>query len=291
MAKGISFLLFSSLLLLISSCKQKEVMVPSYVYLSPAQLITKSDGSQGYASAKTEDLYVFSNGETRGIIAANSTIPLQNIGKTNIRISPGIKYNGMAEQRAIYPMFKYFEKDYDLKAGVVDTIKTVFNYVENTVFPLIEDFDGGGLSFEYNPAFKQIGDSLIKDNSSNAWMPGRNSGKVVLNSGVAGSFLEVYSRVFSNWPRFTPFYLEMDYKGNIPITVGLYATDAQLTTSRFAMFILNPKTGWNKLYLDLEPEINKRGANMQYRVFLSFNKGDVVNPEAWIDNLKVVYLD
>jgi hypothetical protein len=49
--------------------------------------------------------------------------------------------------------------------------------------------------------------------------------------------------------------------------------------------------GWNKLYLDIESEINQREAGAQYRIFLSFSKAGVANPEAWIDNLKVVYLD
>jgi hypothetical protein len=66
------FLLIAAVAL--SSCKQKEVMVPSYLHLNPSQLVTKADKSQGYPSAKIDDYYVFSNGETRGVLAVNSTI-------------------------------------------------------------------------------------------------------------------------------------------------------------------------------------------------------------------------
>jgi hypothetical protein len=43
--------------------------------------------------------------------------------------------------------------------------------------------------------------------------------------------------------------------------------------------------------LDIESDINRAGAGMQYRIFISFAKGSEQNPMVWIDNLKVIYLD
>ncbi len=284
-------IIFSLFLVVFASCKKMEVIVPSYIYLSPSKLITKSDNSQGDASVRIEDYYVFQNGVVRGLFGVNARIPIQATGKNSIRVSPAIKYNGMAEQRIIYPMFNYYESTFDLVQNKVDTIKPLFTFVENAVFPLIEDYDGSGLSLEYNMSTKQIGDTLLKDNGSKALVPGRFSGRVELKSGVANSFLELYSKVFTNWPRFTPFYLELDYKSNIPIVIGMYATSQTGDVTKTALYVLNPKDNWNKLYLDMEADINRAGAGMQYRIFVSFSKGNETNPEAWIDNLKVVYLD
>jgi hypothetical protein len=291
-------LMFNRLIILISlvfvflvSCKKMEVIVPSYVYLSPSVLNTKPDNSQGDASSKIEDYYVFQNGDIRGLFSIYARIPIQATGKNRIRVSPGIKYNGMSEQRIIYPMFNYYEYEFDLVQNRVDTIKPVFTYVENAVFPLIEDYDGSGLALEYNMATKQIGDSLIRDNGPGAFVPGKFSGRVELKSGVTNSFLEMYSKVFNNWPRFTPFYLELDYKCNIPIVIGMYATGPAGDVTKTPLYVLNPKEDWNKLYLDIESDINRAGAGMQYRIFISFAKGSESNPSAWIDNLKVVYLD
>jgi hypothetical protein len=282
----------SLLLVVLAACAKKEVMVPSYVYLKAPGLNTKADNSQGMASALVEDLYVFSNGETRGVMSVGSTIPLQNTGKTTVKIGAGIKLNGMAEQKAIYPMFNYYEQVLDLSAEKVDTIKTVFTYVENAIFPMIEDYETNGFELQYNPQYKLTGDTLVRDNSAAAWKPGTYSGRVMLNSPNAGTFMELYSNVYNNWPRFTPFFLEMDYKGNIPIIIGLYATDNQGVTKQFPIYVAYPKSGWNKLYFNLASEINLRDPNTQYRVFLRFSKeSNVSNPEAWIDNLKVVYLD
>lgn len=284
-------LFISGIFLLFLGCGKKEVLVPGYILMGPPTLITKSDNSQGFPSALVEDYYVFHAGAFRGIYGLGAHVPIQGNGSTPIRLSSAIKYNGMAEQRAVYPFFTDYSTALNLKEGVVDTVRPVFSYLDNTVFPLIEDYEGSGLALEYNTQSKQAGDTLILDNSNDAWLPGKYSGKIQLNSAVPDSYLEMYSKVFSDWPRFTPFFLELDYKGNIPIVVGMYATTSFGEVSRFPMFILNPKDGWNKLYLDLETEINKRGPGIQYRIFLGFAKGNTPNPVAWIDNLKVLYLD
>lgn len=288
-----SKLVFLSVIILaLAACVKREVMVPSYVYLKAPNLTTKSDNSQGTASALVEDLYVFANGESRGVMAVGSTIPLQLTGKNTIKIGAGVKLNGMAEMKVIYPMFNYYEQQMDLSAERTDTVKTNFTYVENTVFPLIEDYETNGFTMQYNPQFKLNGDTLVRDNSAEAWKPGTYSGKVMLNSGGSNTILELYSNVYNNWPRFTPCFLEMDYKGNIPIMVGLYATDNQGVTKQYPIYVAYPKSGWNKLYFNLANEINKNVANTQYRIFLRFtNESNVSNPEAWIDNLKVLYLD
>ncbi|MCG9879289.1 MAG: hypothetical protein MH472_01695 [Bacteroidia bacterium] len=283
--------IFSLVLVFFAACKKMEVIVPSYIYLSPSTLITKADNSQGVPSSKIEDYYVFQDGSIRGLFYTNSRIPIQATGKNKFRISPGIKYNGMAEQRILYPMLNHFDFELDLQENKVDTVKPVFSYVSNAVFPLVEDYDGSGLALEYNPSIKQFGDTLIRDNGPGAHEPGKFSGKIEMKSNVPNSNLELYSKVFNNWPRFTPFYIELDYKGNIPIIIGMYATSNNGDVTKTPFYVLNPKDEWNKLYLDIESDINVSGSGMQYRIFINFPRGSVSNPEAWIDNFKVIYLD
>ncbi len=278
---------------LFATCKvsDREVYLPSYVYVAKPKFVTKSDNSQGYPSAAINDLWVFDNEIARGLHATGSKVPIQRTGKTKIRVTAAIKSDGNSEQRIIYPMYTSFSKEFELTELGTDTVEGTFSYLENAIIPFVEDFDGNGSRFEYNPALKQVGDTILKDKGIGALNPGNFAGKVVLNSVDPKGFLEVYSQVYTNWPIYTPFYFEMDYKGNIPIVVGLYATNSSGETKQFPMFITNPIENWNKLYLNLEPEINDRGAGIQYRLFLRFSKGSVANPEAWIDNLKIVYLD
>lgn len=279
------------LLAMLSSCSKQAVEVPAYLYLDSPRLLAKADKSQGYPSGIVENYYLFSVGDFRGLYGLGARVPLQLSSPTQIRVTPAVRYNGMADQWVAYPFFADFDTTIAFKPEQVDTLRPTFRYLENTAFPLIEDYDGSGLTFEYNTQYKQVGDTLVRDNSAGAWKPGDYSGRVQLNSGVAGSFLELYSKVYSNWPMFTPIYLELDYKSNIPVVVGLYASNSNGDVSKFPMYVLNPKEDWNRLYLDMQPEINKRGAGMQYRVYLSFDRGEVSNPSAWIDNIKVVHLD
>jgi|688.fasta_scaffold03758_2 hypothetical protein len=277
----------------LSSCKlsEREVMVPAYIYINKPKFVTNSDNSQGFASAMINDLWLFDNEIIRGLYAVNAKVPVQREGITNIRLTNGVKGDGNGEQRIIYPMYTSYTQVDTLVPNKTDTVTATFTYLENAVFPFIEDYDGNGTRFEFNPTLKQIGDTVIRDNGPGAWLPGNNSGRIELKSAAQGAILEMYSQVYTKWPQFTPFFLEMDYKGNIPITVGLYATNPAGETSQFPMFITRPIENWNKLYLNMEAEINKRGAGIQYRLFFRFSKGSVANPEAWLDNIKIVYLD
>ncbi len=287
------FILFFAFLF-IGSCKTHEAMVPAYLYIKPTTLITKPDMSQGQATSSIYDVWLFDNEIVRGNFAINSLVPIQHLGSANLRVSAGIKYSGQSEQRIIYPMFNSYSKNFNLKENQVDTIQASFTYVENTVFPLIEDFDGNGFAFEYNPSYKQIGDTVIKDNSSAAYVAGKFSGKVELKSGVDNSLLEIYSKVFKTWPRFVPFYLEMDYKCNIPITIGLYVTDPAGNVNQFPIYVLNEISTWNKLYLDLQTDISSKEAGSEFRLFFRFknpSSAPVVDPNVWLDNIKIVYLD
>ncbi|MDP1727518.1 MAG: hypothetical protein Q8M15_12095 [Bacteroidota bacterium] len=278
----------------LNACKTKEVMIPSYLYIKPAVFTTKADLSQGQASATINDIWVFENEVVRGNFALKTTIPIQREGQTTIRISPGIKHSGNSEQRVIYPMYTTFVKPVNLVPNQVDTLEPSFTYVENTVFPLKEDFESSGFAFEYNPQYKQTGDSIISDNGLDAWLPGKTSGKVVLNSGIDKTVLEIYSQVFKNLPRASPIYLEIDYKCNVPFVFGLYATDLTGNTSKIPVYVINEKSNWNKIYFNLDFEIASRPAGTSFRFFFQFRnslENPVPSPNIWLDNIKIVYLD
>lgn len=278
----------------LNSCKTKEVMIPSYLYIKPAVFTTKADLSQGQASASINDIWVFENEIVRGNFALKTTIPIQRTGQTSIRISPGIKHSGNSEQRIIYPMYTTYLKSVNLVPNQVDTLEPEFTYVENTVFPLKEDFESSGFAFEYNPQYKQNGDSIIGDNGPDAWIPGKASGKVVLNSGVDKSVLEIYSQIFKNLPRSSPIYLEIDYKCNVPFVFGLYATHPSGSTSKIPVYVINEKSYWNKIYYNLDFEIASREPGTSFRFFFQFHnslENPVPIPNVWLDNIKIVYLD
>ncbi|MBC7383219.1 MAG: hypothetical protein H7296_09525 [Bacteroidia bacterium] len=284
------FILACCILSSLNSCKTHEVTIPSYLYIKPVSMVITKP-AQGQPAIMVNDVWIFDNGLVRGDFATGTTIPIQRSGKTTIVASAGIKYSGNGEQRTIYQMFNPYSKDIDLKPNQVDTLEPIFSYVDNAQFPLVEDFDGNGFAFEYRPDTKQNGDTILKDNGSEAWSPGKFSGKVQLKSGVANSYLEIWSKVFNNFPRAHPFYLEIDYKCNIPFVVGFYETSGS-GTIHTPVYVLKEKSEWNKLYFDLASEINSKPPGTQFRFFIGFsNSNGTANPYVWLDNIKLIYLD
>ena len=267
-------------------------MVPSYLFAKPYTFTTKDDRSEGAASSDIKDYWIFENEYIRGSFGIPSDIPIQKNGKTPIRVSAGIRRSGQEEERMIYPLYTSYTTEVDLKPNQTDTIIPSFTYLENCVFKFMEDFDKNGVEYEYNPAFKQVGDTIIKEKSAASWSPDSYSGKVVLTHD--NSILEIYSEVFKTLPKYSPMFFELDYKNNVPFTVGIYVTESDGTVDQVPLIVLKEKDTWNKLYFDLESEISSRPADTQYRIFLRFSNiiaAPIANPEVYIDNLKLIYLD
>lgn len=289
-ANGFLFLLISSLLF--NACKSREVLVPGYIHVKEPVFTVKSDASQGAASQDFQDFWIFENGLLRGNYATPCEIPIQRNGKTPITISVGIKRSGQEEERVIYPLVTSYKTDIELKPNTTDTIRPEFQYLNNTVFPFLENFDRNGVAFEYNPSFKQNGDTIIREKSTAAWDPNSYSGKVILKED--GSILEIYSQVFKDLPRFTPIYFEMDYKNNVKFTIGLYVTKSDGSVDQVPMFLAYESDSWKKLYLDLENEISPNPSGTMYRLFIRFSNNlnaPISDPQIYIDNLKLVHLD
>lgn len=267
-------------------------MVPGYLHLKAPIFTTKADGTQGINSSDFKDYWVFESGIFKGSYAIPSEFPIQKEGKTVVRIGAGIKHSGQDEQRMIYPLVKNYIDTVYFKPNQTDTLSPKFTYQDNAVFKLLEDFDKNGLALEFNPSFKVEGDTLIKYNGDDAFVKGNNSGKIILKHD--SSILELYSPVLNNIPKFSPTYLELDYKNDLPFTVGMYATEIDGNVKQVPLIVLTPKDYWNKLYLDLESEIAYHPAGTQFRVFLRFSNNltaPIQNPKMLIDNLKLIYLD
>ncbi|MFN4082876.1 MAG: hypothetical protein ACK4K9_04535 [Bacteroidia bacterium] len=293
MLKEQAFLLFFSIITF-QSCKvfERGVEIPAYIYVKPVKLIVNPDLQQGVASIDSNDIWLFANGSFLGAFASPATVPVLKFGDVEITCNHGIKQSGQDEERMIYPMFKEFRTRVNLQKLKIDTISPVVSYVENAVFPLIEDFDMPGLSFEFNTQLKQNGDTIIRQSGSQAWNANGFSGRVILNND--SSIFEIFSRVFNNFRRFTPTFLEMDYKNNIPFYMGIYISEPDGNVRQVPIFYFNPRANWNKIYINLENEIAAYQGNSAIRIFFRFSKiydRQVAEPNIWLDNIKLVYLD
>lgn len=279
---------------LFTACKlfDRGVDIPAYLYVKPVKLSVNTDLTQGEASIDTNDVWVFENGKLIGTFATPANIPVIKKGATTITCLHGIKQNGQNEERMIYPMFKEYAKTVSLSPQKIDTINPVTTYADNVVFALIEDFERAGFNFEYNPQFKMPGDTIERLTGADAWKGNSSSGRVSFKND--SSILEIYSSVFNNFKKYTPTFLELDYKNTIPFIVGLYITEPGGDVRQIPVFYFNEKAKWNKIYINLENEIGAYPSNSSLRLFFRFSRSynfNAVNPVIWLDNIKFVYLD
>ena len=76
-------------------------------------------------------------------------------------------------------------------------------------------------------------------------------------------------------------FLELDYKNDIELQIGLITIEENLEFKNYKL-VLKPQEDWNKVYVDFSNELLSSNLN-KYRVVFG-----VVNPT---DEDKVVYLD
>jgi len=277
-----------------------QAPVPTYLYIKPFALQVRPDNSQGANSASILDAWVFQDGKFLGSYGIPSLIPIQKTGKSIFVFNAGIRNSGQDDQRLMYPMYASYTDTLALIPKAIDSISPIVNYVDNSKFALLEDFDGNGSSFEVysqqeGSIYYKQGDTVIKvnDSNNNTW---KANNLVGLFTPTDSTYVMDYqSKVVSDLPLSTPVYLEFDYKSDFPFTVGYWVNDPSGNVKQVPDIYIGAdgiKPGWNKMYLDLSLNISTSPAGSSYRIFFRLDKGDNVaaKPHLYIDNIKLIFL-
>ena len=141
--------LFSATLILFSSCKKfnKDVPVPSYIKI-PRCTLSCDSISQGSTKSNISGIWVNVDGNRQGTYEVPVNFPIIGTGQKTITFRAGIKANGIAASRIIYPFFNTINIDTTLTPEKQLTFSPVFNYLPETVFAFLENFQGNGFRFD-----------------------------------------------------------------------------------------------------------------------------------------------
>ena len=273
------------ILLLYQSCKKMDINegVPSYINIPRIEIVTDPT-NEGSNSHKITDVWVYFDNNLQGVYPLPATFPVLLSGKQHISIKAGIKNNGIAATRTKYPFYDYYKEEILLTKDSTTNIDTTVTYVDNASF-IIEDFDESVNHFIFS-----------KTNNSDTTFLQNNDTVFEVNS--AGIHLapphltfEVATNEVHEMPKLgTPVYVELDYKCNTPFQVGVIANYPQ-TVSTHSIVTINPKSEWNKIYIDLTSAIiNTNNADF-HKIFISM-KRDINSTEIaklYLDNFKIVY--
>jgi hypothetical protein len=289
--KTIRFFIFLALSLLILSCKKgSEEDIPSYLEIDGIKLVV-SDG-QGTSSQKITDAWVYLDNEFIGAFELPFTkVPILNSGKHKLMIYPGIKMNGIAATRVPYSFYSPYEKEVNLVHDSILNLENIsVKYSTRTVFAWLEDFDQSTVSLDTTVR------SLYKlQRTSDPELIFHQAGEYNSNSGIAiipsdsGIFECVSHDAFDLPTSGTDVFLELNYKTNNVVTVGLFVNTSSQTIQR-PILTLNRSSEWKKIYVNLTAEVSTHQDANDFRIFFGIVKeSDVDEAQFLVDNIKLVH--
>lgn len=264
--------------------------VPSYISIDTIGLKTYYP-DEGSNTSNVTDAWVYVNDKLIGVFELPAIFPVLYRGPNELQIYPGIKLNGISSTRVPYPFYKPII--YDNFEFVEDSIHELKNivteYYPSTVFGWMEDFERPGNSLDET----SISDTVImrtEPGDPNAYLSEHSqySGVVFLTEERA-----IYSAVSHSSYQLpkqgSPVVLEIDYKTDNYFNVGLLIQEYG-TLIKLPLVIVNHSTDWNKIYINLGPNLSLHPNADSFKVLieagLETNKSSAT---IYMDNIKMLY--
>ena len=266
--------------------------VPGYVVVEPFRF-SANPLSQGSSSSKITEVWASSGQDFLGVFPLPATVPILKNGLHTLTFQAGIKDNGIGALPEIYPFYAPFTAEVDLQPNQTTTIRPVIQYLPETKFAFIENFEGNEHIFR---TLRIGGPGQAMQRSTESPFEGQACGLVTLDSTQSVAEIATW-RIFSNLNASSPFvYLEMDYKSEAPVLVGLVGYrnggSAAGQTVYEAGFL--PKENWNKIYFNLSKVIFDNrfdGYQISIQAAIPVRDGKLERNTAriWLDNVKLVH--
>ncbi|MBK8081840.1 MAG: hypothetical protein IPN49_00195 [Saprospiraceae bacterium] len=258
--------------------------VPTYLIIKDPKVLKVN--STGEDTHKITDVWVYSDGQLQGIFPLPAKVPVISTGEeSEILILAGIRKNGILDEPAFYPFYKAITANVKLEPLKEINIPITFQYSENCKFDVIADFEQVNL-FEFDLDLDgKAGLNLSAEDASS----GLKSGKIKLEN--ANSVVEIGStQLFEKLSIISGnAYIEMDYKGQAEIGIGLVTYD-DLNVAGMLQYkvVVVPRDKWNKIYVDIT-DILSAPRLRSYRLAFGFTvPAGKETGEIYVDNIKLV---
>ncbi len=258
--------------------------VPAYLVINPFQFTIK-DNSQGSASNKIEDVWVYVDGSLQGVYELPASFPVLESGTHSIRCWPGVYFNGIKSQRFPYPFYSSFDTTITLEEGKETILQPRSSYTSGLAFT-IEGFDSnGGIIFD---STSQSLTNVFITTDTMEIFEGNGSGKIFMDS--AHFKMEIASQSLA-LPHVGSqrTFVEVNYKTTHLLNIGVYP-DLSGTTSKLNLITLKPNTGWNKIYLEITNALLYYGSDAStFKIYFNATLTDPAGTGTiLLDNFKVI---
>jgi hypothetical protein len=270
-------------LLFLSSCK-KEELIPSYIYIDKIDVNTtyEIDGSNSH---KITDAWIYVDDDLVGAFELPARVPVLKSGTHTIKVKAGIKVNGIANSRSYYPFYEAYTTTAELIPEKIDTLHPTVTYVEGKI-KWKEDFEEGGISLE---KFLNSDTTFIKTTNPADAFEGNYAAMVKLTSDF-DKVITVSKDKFTIPQTNSAVFLEMNYKTDVELFIGLYGKIPGGTTQQFLTIVLNPNNQWNKIYINLTYSANFTYNTTDFQVFFAAEKPEAqTTGTIYLDNIKLLH--
>ena len=181
-----------------------------------------------------------------------------------------------------FQVYNYYKEEVFLTKDSTTIISPEVRYFDNAEFHII-DFESGSKVFEEttnsDTCFIANNDTIFEGNSVGVHLTSPHL------------TFEIATTEIDSLPRTgTPVFVELNYKCNTAYQLGVFANYPQ-TVSTHSVVTINPKSEWNKIYIDLTSTIiNTNNADF-HKVFISMKRdiNSTEMAELYLDNFKIIY--
>lgn len=257
--------------------------VPTYVHIDSFSF-SGDPSVTGSNSHKITNVYVYFNNAPVGVFDLPVTFPVIANAPGTLTVLPGIYFDGLTGYISIYQLYQGKEMHLDPQPGGQVNFTPATQYHSTVTLQSNEEFEGPGAD---NSFMKLSGDTGIHNTyTSSEVFEGTGSGLIRLMPGKdSATQISRLGRALSTGKS---NYLELDYKGNMPLVIGMSVT-LNSGAAYSAYFIgLKPRDEWGKIYIGLDEFIGIY-QGYDYRIMLHTTKpAGVSDGFLYLDNVKVV---
>jgi hypothetical protein len=278
-------------LLAMQGCRKfdGDQTVPAYLRIDT---IFKQTNYTTYGSTthNITDAWVYVNDKFIGTFELPATFPVLAKGTNTLEIRPGIKLNGIAATRVYYPFYQPIViPGFNFVEDSIRSIAPTTHYYETTKMPWIEDFEQVSITLERTQRSDTTINKTEPVNSQEALLSDNSafSGVVHLKGDVT-RFELATAEYFTLPGQGSPVFLELDYKCDRPFGVGMFVEEFSTITA-VPLLIVNSISRWNKIYINLGPNISRFGNTARFKVYVDGTLGEHEEARFFFDNIKLVH--
>ena len=259
--------------------------IPAFLYIDYP---TKSPGiGQGASTHNITEAYLYINDEFLGAYTPGRSYPVLNTGNTKITIFFGIRMNNLDEMPNIYNIYGRYEVMMNFEPGRTDTIRPDARYASAANFVYVEDFEGPHI---YTT---DLDDDPLTSLQLTPGGPAEGNQCGVLTVTETNPVTQVGTeQQYLISTIGNPVFMEIDYKGNTDLYIGLIGYDNVSIPLPFLKIQLFPRSDWRKVYIELTEEIIQlRKQNFRFTLLAVYNPTlNIAEQQVFVDNIKLIKL-